>query len=71
MLEGFSLGSYLLLVDYTGRLFRDGKPARALWRSEQARDPPFGHVARQSGAFGNPSFDCCARPYEPILILTT
>jgi REP element-mobilizing transposase RayT len=25
MLEGFSLGSYLLLVDYTGRLFRDGK----------------------------------------------
>jgi hypothetical protein len=25
MLEGFSLGSYLLLVDYTCRLFRDGK----------------------------------------------
>ena len=25
MIEGFSLGSYLLLVDYTGRLFRDGK----------------------------------------------
>ncbi len=25
MLEGFSLGSYLILVDYTGRLFRDGK----------------------------------------------
>ena len=25
MLEGLSLGSYLLLVDYTGRLFRDGK----------------------------------------------
>jgi len=25
MLEGVSLGSYLLLVDYTGRLFRDGK----------------------------------------------
>ncbi len=25
MLEGFSLGSYLLLLDYTGRLFRDGK----------------------------------------------
>jgi REP element-mobilizing transposase RayT len=25
MLEGFSLGSYLRLVDYTGRLFRDGK----------------------------------------------
>jgi len=25
MLEGFSLGRYLLLVDYTGRLFRDGK----------------------------------------------
>ena len=25
MLEGFSLGSYLLLVDYTGRLYRDGK----------------------------------------------
>jgi hypothetical protein len=24
MLEGVSLGSYLLLVDYTGRLFRDG-----------------------------------------------
>jgi hypothetical protein len=24
MLEGFSLGSYLLLVDYTGRLFRNG-----------------------------------------------
>ena len=27
MLEGFSLGGYLLLVDYTGRLFRDGKAA--------------------------------------------
>ena len=27
MLEGISLGSYLLLVDYTGRLFRDGKAA--------------------------------------------
>jgi REP element-mobilizing transposase RayT len=27
MLEGFSLGSYLLLVDFTGRLFRDGKAA--------------------------------------------
>ncbi len=25
MLEGFSLGNYLLLVDFTGRLFRDGK----------------------------------------------
>ena len=25
MLEGLSLGSYLLLVDYTGRLFREGK----------------------------------------------
>jgi hypothetical protein len=27
MIEGFSLGSYLLLVDYTGRLFREGKTA--------------------------------------------
>jgi hypothetical protein len=27
MLEGFSLGSYLLLVDYSGRLFRRGKAA--------------------------------------------
>ena len=25
MLEGFSLGSYLLLVDYTARLYRNGK----------------------------------------------
>jgi REP element-mobilizing transposase RayT len=25
MIAGFSLGNYLLLVDYTGRLFRDGK----------------------------------------------
>ena len=25
MMEGFSLGNYLLLVDYTGRLFREGK----------------------------------------------
>jgi hypothetical protein len=25
MIEGFSLGSYLLLVDYSGRLFREGK----------------------------------------------
>ncbi len=25
MLEGFSLGNYLLLVEYTGRRFRDGK----------------------------------------------
>jgi hypothetical protein len=27
MLEDFSLGSYLRLVDYTGRLFRDAKAA--------------------------------------------
>jgi hypothetical protein len=27
MLEGFSLGSYLMLVDYTGHLFREGKVA--------------------------------------------
>jgi hypothetical protein len=27
MLEGFSLGNYLKLVDYTGRLFRDDKAA--------------------------------------------
>ena len=27
MIEGFSLGNYLLLVDYTGRLFREGKAA--------------------------------------------
>jgi hypothetical protein len=27
MLEGFSLGNYFLLVDYTGRLFRPGKVA--------------------------------------------
>jgi hypothetical protein len=25
MIEGFSLGNYLLLVDYTGRIFREGK----------------------------------------------
>ncbi len=25
MLEGFSLGTYLMLVDYTGRIFREGK----------------------------------------------
>jgi hypothetical protein len=25
MIEGLSLGSYLLLVDYSGRLFREGK----------------------------------------------
>ena len=25
MIEGFSLGNYLLLVEYTGRLFREGK----------------------------------------------
>ncbi len=27
MVEGFSLGNYLLLVDYTGRIFREGKAA--------------------------------------------
>jgi hypothetical protein len=27
MLEGVSLGSYLLLIDYTGRMFREGKAA--------------------------------------------
>ena len=34
MIEGFSLGSYLMLVDYTGRLFREGKAAAvaAKWR---------------------------------------
>jgi hypothetical protein len=27
MVEGFALGSYLLLIDYTSRLFRAGKAA--------------------------------------------
>ncbi len=27
MLEGLSLGNYLLVLDYSGRLFRDGKAA--------------------------------------------
>ena len=27
MMRGFSLGNYLLLVDFTGRLFREGKTA--------------------------------------------
>jgi hypothetical protein len=27
MLEGFSLRNYVLLVEFTGRLFRDGKAA--------------------------------------------
>ena len=27
MLDGSSLGNYLLLVDYTGRMYRDGKAA--------------------------------------------
>ena len=27
MIEGLSVGSYLLLIDFTGRLFRDGKAA--------------------------------------------
>ncbi len=27
MLQGFSLGNYQLLIDYTGRMFRDGKTA--------------------------------------------
>jgi hypothetical protein len=27
MVEGLCLGSYLLLVDYTGRVFREGKAA--------------------------------------------
>jgi hypothetical protein len=35
MLEGFSLGNYLLLVDYTGRLFREGK---AVISAEQTLD---------------------------------
>ena len=26
MIEGFSLGNHLLVVDYTGRLFREGSP---------------------------------------------
>ena len=34
MLEGISLGSYLLLVDYTGRLFRDGKAMGPIRTSE-------------------------------------
>jgi hypothetical protein len=34
MLEGFSLGRYLLLVDYTGRLFRKAKAATSREVSE-------------------------------------
>ena len=30
MVEGLSLASYLLLVDYTGRLFNDGKTATSV-----------------------------------------
>ena len=43
MLEGFSLGSYLLLVDYTGRLFRDGQGrdlGRAVGDPRPARQRP-------------------------------
>jgi hypothetical protein len=32
MIEGFSLGSYVQLVDYTGRLFREGRRrSRRIW----------------------------------------
>ncbi|MHC5537774.1 hypothetical protein ACYOEI_06045 [Singulisphaera rosea] len=34
MLEGFPLGNYLLLVDYTSRLFREGKATVAREVSE-------------------------------------
>jgi REP element-mobilizing transposase RayT len=49
MLPGFSLGSYLLLVDYTGRLCRNGKARMSRnWRafsSGWARRPSFGSSA--------------------------
>jgi ribosomal protein S14 len=34
MIEGFSLGSYVQLVDYTGRLFRQGKATMSPHLSE-------------------------------------
>jgi len=39
MLEEFSLGSYLMLVDYTGRLFRDGKVTMASFPEAFGTDP--------------------------------
>jgi hypothetical protein len=41
MLEGFALGSYLILVDYTGRLFRDGKAAISADANEAEEVVPF------------------------------
>jgi hypothetical protein len=40
MLEGFSFGSYLLLVDYTGRLFRDGDSRRPTLKVVRSRGRP-------------------------------
>jgi len=31
MIEGFSLSNYLLLLEYTGRLFREGIDLPGVW----------------------------------------
>ena len=60
MLEGFPLGSYLLLVDYTGRLFREGKAA--ISRELSGSLIGWG-AARRAGGGGwrsSPKVDCWA-----------
>jgi hypothetical protein len=48
MVEGFSLGNYLLLVNYTGRLFREGKAtiSRVIHGPKHGRNRSTGEHAR-------------------------
>ena len=58
MIEGFSLGNYLLLVDYTGRLFREGKAVisaragRDLRAAGEQRRELAGAIAEAGGKAG-------------------
>ena len=66
MLEGFSLGSYLLLVDYTGRLFREGKAAisaelAGILRTTRAAAP----IAGEPGSRNSRPAACSAASSRP------
>jgi hypothetical protein len=52
MIEGFSLGNHLLVVGYTGRLFREGSPRPCSGQAEAStslEDQGYQGVIRPAG----------------------
>ena len=63
MVEGFSLGNYLLLLEYTGRLFREGE---AVVSAESGRYP--GTLGKQCGELAGTIGEAGRRPVAGPLL---